>query len=308
MFTPDQERDIQTKFGNRIREFREAQKISQEELAHKASVDRTYISSLERGLRNVSLLNILAVAKALDISPADLFSTGLKQPARAAFSPSKYKINPLFKKNFGFDVSGSQVLAALAETEIQLAKLPSSLFLSVDLKTVSSIVGAIFAASIASSCGAIVNPIEKGHPDILPKKAKGATEEQLRNYPEGLEIKVTVGNVKQGSDLKPGTPRLPHLSNITWQAHHREVESLMGLVLDFLGNTEGDFRYPVVSAVFYSGDLKFEDWGEISGTTGRNTKVTGMKSSAKRKMGSGWVSYLDNSDLILKYKRILGQD
>ena len=82
----------------------------------------------------------------------------------------------------------------------------------------------------------------------------------------------------------------------------------VGLVLDFLGNTEGDFRYPVVSAVFYSGDLKFEDWGEISGTTGRNTKVTGMKSSAKQKMGSGWVSYLDNSDLILKYKRILGQD
>ena len=65
--------DIQITFGNRIRELRQAKGISQEELAEKAGLDRTYISSVERGKRNISLLNIERLAKALGVKPRQLF-------------------------------------------------------------------------------------------------------------------------------------------------------------------------------------------------------------------------------------------
>lgn len=60
-------------FGNRIRELREAKGLSQEKLADLAGVHRTYMSSVERGQRNVGLDNIFAIAKALEIPPARLF-------------------------------------------------------------------------------------------------------------------------------------------------------------------------------------------------------------------------------------------
>lgn len=55
-------------FGQHVKTIRLSQKISQEELALKADLDRTYISGIERGLRNVSLINIVKLANALDIS------------------------------------------------------------------------------------------------------------------------------------------------------------------------------------------------------------------------------------------------
>jgi len=49
--------------------------LSQERLAELAGVHRTYLSSLERGERNVSLDNIYAIAEALGVSPAELFES-----------------------------------------------------------------------------------------------------------------------------------------------------------------------------------------------------------------------------------------
>lgn len=63
-------------FGERIRTLRQDQGLSQERLADLAGVHRTYLSSLERGERNVSLDNIYALARALGVPPADLFETG----------------------------------------------------------------------------------------------------------------------------------------------------------------------------------------------------------------------------------------
>lgn len=59
-------------FGRRLRELRLDAGISQEELAARAELDRTYISSCERGRRNVSLLAIYRIAGALDVSPGCL--------------------------------------------------------------------------------------------------------------------------------------------------------------------------------------------------------------------------------------------
>jgi transcriptional regulator with XRE-family HTH domain len=59
-------------FGQRLRELRQLRGLSQEELAAEAGLDRTYISSCERGKRNVSLENIYRLAAALDVEPHEL--------------------------------------------------------------------------------------------------------------------------------------------------------------------------------------------------------------------------------------------
>jgi len=64
---------IEKRFGDRIRELRKEKQLSQEELAFKAGVHRTYLGSIERGERNPSLRNISAIAAALGISLSDLF-------------------------------------------------------------------------------------------------------------------------------------------------------------------------------------------------------------------------------------------
>lgn len=248
--------------------------------------------------------NIQALALALDVSISAFFA-GTVPAVQPALGTSLYRVKEGFSMSCGFSVTGMDVQKAAQVTAQQAQLLPFSLFQSVDLKTLSSIVGALFAGELAKEVGAIVNPIEKGHPDILPRTAANATEAQLRNYPDGLEVKVTVGNVKKGSDLMPGTPRIGRLTGVTWQAHHREVERLLGLVIDFAGAAQDDVRYPVITAAFFSDALCEDDWGVVSGTTGRNTKVSGMRTSGKQKMGEGWVLIIDDEAYISKYSSML---
>jgi transcriptional regulator with XRE-family HTH domain len=68
-----QKSSIQQKFGERIRALRTAKGYSQEELAFRAEVHRTYLGGIERGERNPSLKNIAAIAKALDTTLSELF-------------------------------------------------------------------------------------------------------------------------------------------------------------------------------------------------------------------------------------------
>jgi transcriptional regulator with XRE-family HTH domain len=69
-------------FGSVVREFRQRAGITQEDLAESAGLHRTYISLLERGLRNPSLTVIGQLASALQVSMAELvaeFEKGLKR-------------------------------------------------------------------------------------------------------------------------------------------------------------------------------------------------------------------------------------
>lgn len=66
---------LKSYFGTAIRQYREKQGLSQESLAEKAELDRTYVSGIERGRRNPSLLSIERLAKALGIGLDELFST-----------------------------------------------------------------------------------------------------------------------------------------------------------------------------------------------------------------------------------------
>lgn len=70
--TQQQKMDPRISFGERLRELRQQLGISQEALAARAGLDRTYISGCERGQRNVSLLNIHKISAALEASPSEL--------------------------------------------------------------------------------------------------------------------------------------------------------------------------------------------------------------------------------------------
>lgn len=65
--------DIKTKIGQRIKHIREENSLSQKDLAYKADLDRSYIASVENGVRNVSIVNIEKIAKALNVSLAYFF-------------------------------------------------------------------------------------------------------------------------------------------------------------------------------------------------------------------------------------------
>jgi transcriptional regulator with XRE-family HTH domain len=60
-------------FGKRVLEERLMLGFSQEELAHRAQLHRTYLGGVERGQRNIGLINILRIAEALNIPPARFF-------------------------------------------------------------------------------------------------------------------------------------------------------------------------------------------------------------------------------------------
>ena len=65
--------NIRIRFGRAIRRTREEQNINQEEAAERCGLHRTYYSGVERGIRNVSLVNIEKIAKGLKKNLADLF-------------------------------------------------------------------------------------------------------------------------------------------------------------------------------------------------------------------------------------------
>jgi transcriptional regulator with XRE-family HTH domain len=65
--------DIRERFGFAVKDRREALDWTQEEFAERAGIHRTYLSDIERGTRNVSLINIERVALALSLKFSELF-------------------------------------------------------------------------------------------------------------------------------------------------------------------------------------------------------------------------------------------
>jgi len=59
-------------FGKRLRELRHQRGLTQEELADLAHLHRNYIGGVERGERNISLINIVELTQALSVKPAEL--------------------------------------------------------------------------------------------------------------------------------------------------------------------------------------------------------------------------------------------
>ncbi len=67
-----QEQALLSKIGLRIKELRNQTGLSQEDFAPKCGLDRTYLSDVERGRRNISVINLSKIAKALKVKPSIL--------------------------------------------------------------------------------------------------------------------------------------------------------------------------------------------------------------------------------------------
>lgn len=70
-------REILLKFGQRVREIRKQKNLTQEDLSFKADLHRTYIGMIERAEKNITLLNIEKIAKALNVNIKELFDDKL---------------------------------------------------------------------------------------------------------------------------------------------------------------------------------------------------------------------------------------
>jgi transcriptional regulator with XRE-family HTH domain len=82
--------------GVTIRSLRRERGLSQEALADLAQIDRSYMSSVERGLRNISVLNIARIAKALDVPVRDLLGPReVPPPAPAVAVPPRLGTGPV---------------------------------------------------------------------------------------------------------------------------------------------------------------------------------------------------------------------
>lgn len=64
--------DVKKEFGQKVRHYRRQKGLSQEELGHKTNLHQTYVSDVERGLRNISLENIYEISIALEVKMSDL--------------------------------------------------------------------------------------------------------------------------------------------------------------------------------------------------------------------------------------------
>jgi len=67
--------NIKQIIGKRVKELRDNLKLSQEALADKAELDRTFINHVENGRRNISIDNIQKIVQALEVSISDFFNT-----------------------------------------------------------------------------------------------------------------------------------------------------------------------------------------------------------------------------------------
>lgn len=101
--------DIRSQFGKRVKELRARSGISQELLAERAGLDRTYISGVERGERNISIVNIEKIAAALNVSIEYLFSSE-RFSTNLAYLKKDFEVP--FLERFKFHIDSSKKILA----------------------------------------------------------------------------------------------------------------------------------------------------------------------------------------------------
>ena len=69
--------NVKENIGKRIKQLREASKMSQKDLSYSADLDRSYIASVENGQRNISIMNIEKIIKALGVTFSEFFTNSL---------------------------------------------------------------------------------------------------------------------------------------------------------------------------------------------------------------------------------------
>jgi transcriptional regulator with XRE-family HTH domain len=305
-------------FGEKVRELRLDIGISQEELASRANLHRTYIGMIERAEKNLTLENIEKIANSLNLRIADLF--GQKKPISHKYNFNQDlqvifagKNESLSLDNYFFE----QALELSNQKMAEISSLVPSLFKTLGMRNLSSFVGENFIDSISklSKDLLIKNPHQDGYPDLLVMTDEGKKlwknlannlrdKSPFSNFETGgIEVKATCGSVPTPKVLqkknlaKPdvGDQRIELLKSYDWKAHHRSTNNLVGLVWDFIN------QIPTIVAVFFRSDLTTDDWGEIikpKDDGGRTTSVSIMPRNSVEKMYQGWIAVLDDKQYI----------
>jgi ribosome-binding protein aMBF1 (putative translation factor) len=79
LWPPSMSKSLVLSVASAIKHFRKEKRLSQEELADKANLDRTYISGVERGVRNITLDSLDQIIRALDVSVVEFFNCATKE-------------------------------------------------------------------------------------------------------------------------------------------------------------------------------------------------------------------------------------
>lgn len=186
-------------FGGRVRSLRHNLGLSQESLALSSGLDRTYIGGVERGERNISLLNIQKVAQALDILPAELlqFEENIelkREPVSEGFVNAKILESiGLSHEIFKFAIGDTYNLLDKVDRTLETAGV-FPLSQTVELANLSSMIGNMLATAIAKhSKGLLQRNEPHKYPDLLTTKAS-------RQVPN-LELKMALETNKPKGHL-----------------------------------------------------------------------------------------------------------
>lgn len=196
--------DVKAQFGTVVRAWRSRLGISQEELAGRAGLHRTYVSDVERGTRNVSLASIDKLATALEVSVATLFAQvgGMSADGSAAQAVSSDELVDIlfvedrpedveltlralksanFKNRISVVRDGAEALdflfgAADPAAPQRAAKLPNLILLDLGLPKVGGleVLRRIKADSRTSNIAVIVLTASSGDKDAMASRRLGA--------------------------------------------------------------------------------------------------------------------------------------
>jgi transcriptional regulator with XRE-family HTH domain len=304
-------------FATALKHYRQATGLSQEQLAAKSGLDRTYVSQLERGLKSPTLTSLEKLAECFGIEARMLLR--VPDGEIALHVPNDYVMRDVDHIVVLRGRNHIQVPASMLVRSINVAhELIDDLY-SVDLdvartlgmRNLSAFIGELVATALAKSSDGLFrqNPHQDGYPDLLLmdpagkrlwEDLQGKLNEKTPFSPfagGGIEIKATCGSVptpaicRRRNVRRPeiGDTRITCINGYDWKAHHRETNNLLGLLWDFI------LGRPRIAAMFYSCDLKEGDWGAIVQPReggGRTTSVSIMSQSGIRKMYEGWLCVL----------------
>ncbi len=283
---------IMREFGRRLRALREDRGWSQEELAARAGLHRTYVGSVERGERNISLVNIGRIAAALGLRPHSLLEAGAAltgEPTAQLLVSEHVNANAVLP--YGLTVSN--VCSAMSAAYDLLHGVNSFLVGEGVEPLERLLLGNSFSGLLSEvlvkylareSAGLARNEKVGGHPDLIPTHLYEPGG--ILRAPEGIEIKTS---------RQPGG----------WQGHNPEKCWLMVfryVMPETIHSTEAAIR--VRFAQVLCAELCEEDWS-FSGRSGgsRRTITASITETGMHKLRSNPV-YEDPDFIVAPNKRL----
>jgi transcriptional regulator with XRE-family HTH domain len=249
-------------FAIALKHYREAAGLSQEELASRAGLDRTYVSQLERALKSPTLTSIEKLSKCLGIEARMLLRD--RKGMNTLRVPADYLMRDVEQVAFVRQSRSVQVPAVMLTSAINVAhELIDDMYAveldiakTLGMRNLNAFIGELLAASIVKTSGGLfrANPHQDGYPDLLLMDAAGKSAwERLEGrqnekapfspFPGGgIEVKATCGSVptpavfarRKAKKPEIGDTRIGCLVGYDWKAHHRETNNLLGILWDFI--------------------------------------------------------------------------